>query len=104
MRTPLLLAFAATATTWMMLPGSAAAGPVGSACLASDRPGASRSLCACIQAAADDTLGHGDQRQAAKLFRDPELAQEIRASASSGGGDFWDRYRQFAARAEALCR
>jgi hypothetical protein len=84
--------------------GMAEAGPIERACLASDRKAASRTLCGCIQQAADMTLRAGDQRRAAKFFRDPDEAQQVRMSKTDNDNEFWDRYKNFGATAEAYCR
>ncbi|WP_102225891.1 hypothetical protein [Acidimangrovimonas sediminis] len=78
------------------------AGVISNACINSDRP-ATAQLCSCIQQAADLTLGSSDQRRAASFFRDPNLAQEVRASASDRDNQFWDRYHNFGQTAEAMC-
>ena len=80
----------------------AAAGPIERACMASDR-GASRSLCGCIQQAADMTLSGGDQRRAAKFFKDPEAAHSTWVSQSKSDDAFWERYKSFGQTAEAYC-
>ncbi len=74
------------------------------ACLKSDRSGVSRSLCGCIQDAADLTLSGKDQKLAASFFRDPQKAQDIRQSDRRSHEDFWQRYRTFGSTAEAFCR
>ncbi|SIO54446.1 hypothetical protein SAMN05444722_3364 [Rhodovulum sp. ES.010] len=81
----------------------AQAGPIERACLSSDRPGTSRGLCGCIQNAADLTLTRGDQRQAARFFRDPHQAQVIRQSDRRRDADFWQRYKRFGDTAAAYC-
>jgi hypothetical protein len=83
--------------------GMAEAGTIERACLASDRP-KSRALCGCIQQAADVTLNGREQRMAARLFREPHRAQEIRQSDRRGHERFWIRYKRFGATAEAYCR
>jgi hypothetical protein len=85
-----------------ILATSATAGPVGSACLDSGR-GASRPLCACIGNVADMTLSGPDQKLAARLFSDPDKAEEIRVSDSNRHKSFWSRYQSFAATAGSLC-
>ncbi|MFN3577540.1 MAG: hypothetical protein ACK4TJ_11245 [Tabrizicola sp.] len=80
----------------------AAAGPIERACMASDR-GANRSLCGCIQQAADMTLSSGDQRRAAKFFKDPESAHSTWVSQSRSDDAFWERYKSFGQTAEAYC-
>lgn len=87
----------------ILLAGSAAfAGPVDSACVRAGRS-ADRNLCGCIQQVADMTLSRADQRRAAAFFKDPEKAQEVRASSRASDNDFWDRYKNFATTAEAYC-
>lgn len=85
-------------------PAIAHSGPVGSACLRSDRPAANRQLCACIDQVAQQTLSRADQRQAALFFKDPDRAQQVRMHKSPAANDLWRRYRGFASRAEASCR
>lgn len=86
-----------------LLAGPAAAGPISSACLASGRAQATPQLCGCIQSVADQTLSRADQRAAAKFFRDPHQAQEVRQSTRPRDEAFWLRYRDFGATAEAYC-
>lgn len=81
-----------------------ASGPISEACLAAGRDAASRGLCGCVQAAANRTLGASDQRRATGFFRDPQSAQETKASSSASADAFWDRYRNFVDTAEAMCR
>ncbi len=83
--------------------GAASAGTIESACLKSERRAASRALCGCIQQAADVTLDRRDQRLAAKFFRDPHRAQEVRQSGRRSNSVFWQKYRRFGATAEAHC-
>ena len=82
--------------------GMAEAGAIERACLSSDRP-KTRSLCGCIQQAADVTLNGRDQRTAARFFADPHRAQEVRQSDRSSHEAFWQRYQRFGATAEAYC-
>ena len=82
--------------------GMALSGPIERACMASDR-GGNRSLCSCIQQAADATLSGSDQRRAAKFFRDPEAAHATWVSQSKSDDAFWERYKSFGATAEAYC-
>lgn len=78
------------------------AGPIDSACLKSGR-NANRALCGCIQQVADQTLSRTDQRKAAKFFKDPHKAQEVRQSDRASDEAFWRRYKNFGATAEAYC-
>ena len=82
---------------------SASAGPLERGCLRSDRPGATRAMCGCIQAVADGMLTRGDQRMAARFFRDPHRAQEVRQSDNPRHERFWQDYRAFGDRVEQTC-
>jgi hypothetical protein len=93
---------AAVAVTLTVVSGAALAGPIERACMASDR-GGSRSLCGCIQQAADMTLSGGDQRRAAKFFNNPEAAHSTWTSQSKSDDAFWERYKSFGQTAEAYC-
>ncbi len=88
--------FAAFATSGL-------AGPIEQACNRSDRDAANRSLCNCIEQAADMTLTNSDQRRAASFFKDPEKAHKAWMSKSRGDDAFWERYKSFEAQAVALC-
>ena len=68
-----------------------------------DRDAANRSVCNCIQQAADSTLSNRDQRRAAGFFKNPEKAHRVWMSKSKGDDAFWDRYKAFGAQAETLC-
>jgi hypothetical protein len=83
--------------------GMAVAGPIERACMNSDRKGANRQVCSCIQQAADMTLRSTDQRRAAKFFSDPDEAQKVRVSDRPSDDAFWDRYKSFGEAAEAFC-
>lgn len=99
-----LLAAAALAALVFPVATPAQASIIERACLGSDRPQATRSLCRCIQHAADRTLTTSEQRQAARFFRDPDRAQQVRMSRDSRDSAFWERYRNFSATAEAMCQ
>jgi hypothetical protein len=79
------------------------AGPIESACNASQRSKGDRALCACIQQAADRTLHRSEQRRAARFFEDPHKAQEVRMSKSASDNEFWRKYRGFTDMAQAFC-
>ncbi len=83
--------------------GAVHAGPIETACMRSGRPGADSGLCGCIQNVADNTLDRRDQRRAVEFFSDPHKAQEVRTSTSQSDNEFWARYRNFGAQAEAYC-
>ena len=74
------------------------------ACMKSDRGSTNRSLCGCIQDAANLTLTTKDQRLAATFFGDPHRAQEIRQSDRRQHEAFWARYENFGQTAETFCR
>lgn len=91
-------------TAGLVLAASAAnAGPIENACMDSPRANGDRALCGCIQQAADRTLQRSEQRRAAKFFRDPDQAQQVRMSKSDSDNEFWARYRAFGEMAEAFC-
>lgn len=79
------------------------AGPIENACNDSPRAQGNRSLCSCIQQAADRTLHRSEQRRAARFFKDPDSAQQVRMSKSDRDNEFWTRYRAFGDMAEAFC-
>lgn len=93
---------AAAAAVFPMMSSVAMAGPIERACMASDR-GGNRALCGCIQQAADMTLSGGDQRRAAKFFKDPDAAHATWVSQSAADDAFWERYKSFGQTAEAYC-
>lgn len=82
---------------------AAQAGPIENACVRSDRAQANAALCRCIDAVAQQTLTRSEQRRAARFFRDPDLAQEVRMSKRESDNVFWDRYRAFGQTAEQYC-
>jgi len=86
-----------------LAPAPAQAGAIERACLQSARASGNRALCGCIQHVADQTLNRGEQRQAARLFKDPQRAQDIRQSSNASHEVFWKRYKAFGATAEATC-
>ena len=97
-------ALAACAALMLSLSASLApAGPIERACLQSDRKAANRSVCACIQQAADATLRRPEQRKAAAFFKNPDRAQQVRMSKSDADNEFWGRYKRFGQQAEAQC-
>ncbi len=73
------------------------------ACLQSGRAGGDRTLCGCIQDAANMTLSQSDQRLAARFFADPDQAQSVRMSSRRSDEVFWERYKAFGETAEAFC-
>lgn len=80
-----------------------ASGPIQKACLADGRREASHARCGCVQAVADQTLSWSEQRQGAKLFRDPHRLQEMRQSDNRGENAFWSTWKAFGQSAAAAC-
>lgn len=93
----------ATVASAMFTPVPASAGAIERACMASDRGANNRRLCGCIQQVADATLSNREQRQAAKFFKDPQKAQDIRQSDNSSHEVFWKRYKAFGNAAAQYC-
>lgn len=101
--TRILFAAALAAFVLPVSPAPVQAGPIESACARSDRANGNRNLCRCIQSVADQTLSRGDQRRAARFFRDPQRAQDMRTSSRARDNAFWTRYRAFGSAAERRC-
>lgn len=97
------LAGAALALAVFLGAGMASAGPIERACYKSGSASASRATCGCIQQVADMTLRGSDQRRAAKLMKDPDLAHEVWISKRESDDEFWDRYKTFGDTAAAYC-
>ena len=88
----------------LVVTGSMAqAGLIERACLKADRPAANRNLCGCIQDVADATLTRRDQRLAAKFFKNPPMAQDIRQSDRPVHEAFWQKYKDFGQTAKTYC-
>jgi hypothetical protein len=99
-----LIVFSLALPAAVALPGGAAeARGIERACTASDRRSATPALCACIQRVADQMLTAPDQRRAARFFRDPQRAQEVRKSDTRADDAFWARWRNFARGAADIC-
>lgn len=86
---------AVTLATAMLSGPSAYGGTIERACLKADRPNATRSLCSCIQKAANATLSGGERSKVAKFFSDPHKSQSTRQSDRRSDEQFWKRYKQF---------
>jgi len=82
---------------------SFATGPIFDACLRAGRTAASRSLCGCVQASADQSLTRGEQNRASRFFRDPHQAQVTRQSDRASDERYWKRYKDFVSAAERRC-
>ncbi|MEX0279750.1 MAG: hypothetical protein AB3N13_01025 [Arenibacterium sp.] len=82
----------------------AAKGPIAVACLQAGRKAATRELCGCVQAVANESLSSGDQRRGARFFADPALAHSVWRSSSASDDAFWDRWKAFAASAAKTCK
>lgn len=100
MKTPIL---AAIVSLTMLVPVAAIAGPIETACNRSDRPGANRALCRCIDQVASQTLTRSEQRRAARFFANPDEAQSVRMSRTAADNEFWARYRAFGDAADRSC-
>lgn len=101
MKLPLIAA--AAALLMMAAPAPVMAGPIENACNRSDRANNNRALCRCIDRVARDHLTRSEQRRAARFFRDPQMAQDIRMSRAPGDREFWQNYRAYGRAAEAAC-
>ena len=88
----------------MTAPAAEAGSTIERACMKSNRRAANRPLCGCIQRVADQILTRSDQRRAAKFFKDPQKAQDMRQSDNDAHEDFWKRYRAFGNSASNVCR
>lgn len=99
-----MIRFAAVALFAGVLASPLFADQIERACLKSDRSGGNRSVCGCIQDAANLTLTARDQRLAASFFADPDRAQEIRQSKRAHHEVFWERYKNFGQTAELFCK
>ena len=98
-----MIRIAAVAILAVILANPLFAEQIERACLKSDRGQGNRSLCGCIQDAANLTLTSRDQRHAATFFSDPHRAQEVRQSDRRSDEAFWERYRNFGQTAETFC-
>ncbi|PJE28922.1 hypothetical protein SAMN06297129_1221 [Pseudooceanicola antarcticus] len=96
-------ALAAAAFALLTIPGGAQADTIRKACLKSPNGAASYQLCGCIQGVADLVLSSRDQRTAAKLFRSPDKAQDMKMSASRSDERFWEKYSYFGSIAQEQC-
>jgi len=90
-------------TVFVFVGGPLDANPVERACTLSGQSAASPALCACIGSAAREALSYREQRQVARLFRDPDEAEALRMSSNGRDEAFWERYQRFGATAEAMC-
>ena len=84
-------------------PAPVDAGIIERACRSSGRNAATPQLCRCIQRVANDSLTRTDRKKAAKLFKDPHMAQEIRQSDRRSDERFWKRYKAFGEQARQSC-
>ncbi len=87
-----------------MQPQMAEAGTINRACLQSERKNVTPALCQCIEGVAKRTLSRSERRTAAKFFRDPDRAQEMRFSDRPQDDAFWERYELFSKRVAASCK
>lgn len=101
-RVMLGLSAMAFATT-LIIGQTASAGMIERACVKSDRKAANRSTCNCVQKVANVKLSRSDQKLAAKFFKDPHMAQEVRQSDRASHETFWLRYKEFGEVAARHC-
>lgn len=97
------ISLVAAAAALILSSAAAEAGPISRACMASDRNARSFALCGCLQQVANRTLTASDQRLAAKIFRKPQMAQDIKMSDSTNHEAFWQKYKTFGATATQNC-
>lgn len=86
------------------LPHLGDANTLNRACMRSDRDGATRQMCRCIQKTANKSLSRADQRLAASFIKDPHRAQEIRQSDQRSHEIFWKRYKKFETSVVSSCK
>ena len=99
----ILTAFCAGTLTGLAPVTADAAGVIERACRQSGRNGATLGMCQCIQAVANINLNRSEQRKAAKFFKDPHMAQEVRQSDRRSDEELWLRYKAFGRQAAATC-
>lgn len=80
-----------------------ATGPVYQACLDADRKNASRALCGCIQASANQSFKSSEQARVVTFFKDPHQSQVTRQSDKASDERFWPRYRAWANSTTRTC-
>lgn len=80
------------------------AGSIERACNKSDRKAANRAKCSCIQQVANVKLTRTEQRIAAKFFKDPQKAQDLRQSDKPSNERLWKRYKAWGNQAAKQCR
>lgn len=102
LRMTLILALVAPAATGLSLQ-PAQAKRIERACNNSNRSAANPPLCKCIQRVADQVLTRSDQRLAARFFKDPQKAQDVRQSDRTSHEEFWLRYKTFGTTAKDIC-
>lgn len=93
----------ASLTVSIALTAPAFANPIERACLRSDRPAATRSLCACVGQAAERTLSRSEMRIGVRMMQDPEEAQRVQLSDTPRNEEIWRSWRNFGQMAEAMC-
>lgn len=80
------------------------AGIIEQACNSSDRQARTSTLCACIQAVADQVLTPAEQKRGAAFFKDPHSSQETRTSDDPNDEVFWLKWKSYGEAASELCR
>ncbi len=78
-------------------------GIIDKACRVAGRSAATPQLCKCIQRVANKSLTRSERKKAAKFFKDPHKAQEVRMSDRRSDETFWKNYKAFGERARVSC-
>lgn len=104
MKTPLVAAICLPFLISMpLVPAFAGPGSIDSACRQAARPGATPSLCTCIQHVANTSLSRSERYKVSKWFQDPHKAQQTRQSDRRADEELWKRYKAFGVRASQAC-
>ncbi|MCB1336932.1 MAG: hypothetical protein KDK10_05565 [Maritimibacter sp.] len=98
------LALIAGAALALSFPNIATAGSAISGACMQTRGAEAPTLCGCIQTVADAVLTPEEQARGAKIFLEPHISQEIRASASGNDTAFWQKWEVFGATAAEYCQ
>ncbi len=104
MKPAIAVALCAATMAWTApQPVLASSGIIDRACRSSGRSAATPQMCGCIQKVANHSLTRSDRKKAAKFFKDPHMAQEVRMSDRRSDETFWKRYKAFGELARKSC-
>jgi len=92
----------AAVAVFVSMSGAHAGGLIQKACLGTGGLKL-KSVCSCMQTAADMTLTPSDQRRAASFFLNPSAAQAVSLSSNRKDRDFWGRYTLFTKASHEAC-